>query len=188
MTRNDNEYAWQSRPFKARQLKRREGKGKGKDKGKSKRTGRALFGEEQAQDSELWSEEDFAWWTKGRKGKKGWPKSNDGFQKGSFRPCQSYKGAGKDFNQNKDKGKDQKGKHNENLYPQSALSATEALDEKGYGQTWESDDWSSSQWLDDSLTPAAGSHGPGPWQHTVHWIKSSNRKINEHSWYYGMTT
>ena len=53
-TWDDFEYAWQSRPFKDRQVKRR----KGKDKGKSKRTGRAFF------DPELWSEEDFAWWSK----------------------------------------------------------------------------------------------------------------------------
>ena len=37
----------------------------------SKRTGRAFLGEEQAQDPEWWSEEDFAWWSKGSKGKKG---------------------------------------------------------------------------------------------------------------------
>ena len=30
-----------------------------------------LFGDEQAQDPEWWSEEDFAWWSKGKKGKKG---------------------------------------------------------------------------------------------------------------------
>ena len=82
-TWDDNEYAWQSRRFKSRQLKRRKGKGKGRDKGRSKRTGRVFFGEKQAQYSELWSQEDFAWWTKGRQGKKGWSKSNDGSQKGS---------------------------------------------------------------------------------------------------------
>ena len=60
-TWDDNECAWQSRPLKSRQFKRRNGKGKGKDKSRSKRTGRAFFGEEQSQDSELWSEEDFAW-------------------------------------------------------------------------------------------------------------------------------
>ena len=50
--------AWQSRPFKGRQEKRRKGKGKGKGKGRSKRTGRALFGDKQEQDPEWWSEED----------------------------------------------------------------------------------------------------------------------------------
>ena len=32
-----NEYAWQSRPFKGRQVKRRQGQGKGKGKGRSKK-------------------------------------------------------------------------------------------------------------------------------------------------------
>ena len=66
--------------------------------------------DEQAHDSEIWSEEDFAWWTKGRKGKKGLSKGNDGFQKGGFRPYQPDKGAGKDYSQNKSKGKFQKRK------------------------------------------------------------------------------
>ena len=70
-TWDDNEYAWQSRPFKGRQVKRRKGKGKGKGKGRSEITGRAFFGDEQAQDPEWWSEEDSAWWSKGKKGKKG---------------------------------------------------------------------------------------------------------------------
>ena len=73
-TWDDNEYARQSRPLRSRLLKRRKGKGKGRDEGRSNRTGRAFFGEEHAQDPELWSEEDFVWWTKGRKGKKGWSK------------------------------------------------------------------------------------------------------------------
>ena len=63
-TWDDNEYAWQSRQFKGRQLKRRKGKGKGKHKGRFNKTGRAFFGDAQAQDSDLWSEEDSAWWTK----------------------------------------------------------------------------------------------------------------------------
>ena len=53
-TWDDNEYAWQSRPFKGRQVTRRKGKGKRKGKGRSKRTGRAFFGDEQAQDPEWW--------------------------------------------------------------------------------------------------------------------------------------
>ena len=56
----------QSRPFKGRQVKRRKGKGKRKHKGFSKRSGRAFLGEEQAQDSEIRSEKDFAWWAKQR--------------------------------------------------------------------------------------------------------------------------
>ena len=84
----DTECAWQSRPFKSRQVKRRKEKGKGKGKGKrrSKRTGRAFFGDEQAQDLEWWSEVDFAWWSEGKEGKKGLSKGNDGFQNGVFSP------------------------------------------------------------------------------------------------------
>ena len=105
-TWDDNEYGWQSRPFNGRQVKRRKGKGKGR----SKRTGRAFFGDEQTHDPEWWSEEDFAWWSKGKKGKKGLSKGNDGLQKGGFRPYQPNKGAGNDYLQNKGRGKDQKRK------------------------------------------------------------------------------
>ena len=45
-----------------------------------KKGGGAFLGAEQAQDSEMWSEENFAWWNKGRKGKKGLSKSNDGLK------------------------------------------------------------------------------------------------------------
>ena len=137
-------------------MKRRKGKGKGKHKGISKRSGRAFLGEEQAPDSEMWSEEDFVWWTKGRKGKKGLSKGNDGFKKGGFRAYQPDKGASKDFPQNKGRGKDQKGKGKERTYPQSGFSASETPSEEGSGQAWESDDWSASHWTDDSWTPDAG--------------------------------
>ena len=75
-----------------------------------------------------------------QRGKQGWSKGNGGFQKGGFRPYQPDKGAGKDFNQNKDKGMDQKGKGKEGVYPQSRLSASETPKEEGYGHAWESDD------------------------------------------------
>ena len=58
--------------LKGLQVRRRNGKGKGK--GGFKRTGRAILGEEQAQDTQWWSEEDFAWWSKGKRGKKGFSK------------------------------------------------------------------------------------------------------------------
>ena len=60
-TWDDNEYTWQSRQFKGRQVRRRKGKGKGKVKGGFKGTRRAFLGEEQAQDPEWWSDEDCAW-------------------------------------------------------------------------------------------------------------------------------
>ena len=114
---------------KGRQVKRREGKGKGR----SKRTGRAFCGDEQAQDPVWWSEEDFAWWSKGKKGKKGLSKGNGGLQKGGFRPYQPDKGAGKDYHQNKGRGKDQRGKGREGTCPQSRFSPSETPNEEGYG-------------------------------------------------------
>ena len=68
-TWDGNEYTWQSRPSNGRQVRRRKGKGKGK--GGFKGTRRAFLGEEQALDSEWWSKEDCAWWSKGKRGKKG---------------------------------------------------------------------------------------------------------------------
>ena len=65
---DDNEYTWQSTPFKSRQVRRTKGKGKGKGQGGFKGTGRAFLGEEQAQDPELRSEEGCAWWSIGRRG------------------------------------------------------------------------------------------------------------------------
>ena len=63
----------------------------------------------------MWSEEDFAWCTKGRKGKKGLSKGNDGFQKGGFRPYQPDKGAGKNYIQKKAKESTKKGKARKKL-------------------------------------------------------------------------
>ena len=57
----DNGYAWQSRPFNGRQVKRRKGQGKRTGKSGFKRTETAFRGEEQVQDLEWWSEEDFPW-------------------------------------------------------------------------------------------------------------------------------
>ena len=69
----------------------------------------------------MWSEEGFAWWTKGRKGKNSLSKGNDGSQKGGFRP----------YTQNKGKGKYQKGKGKEEAHPRSGRSASEATEEEG---------------------------------------------------------
>ena len=65
--------AWQSRQFWSRKLKKNN-KGTG--------TGRALLGEEQAHESELWSEEDCAWWSKGKRCKTGFSEGNESFRKG----------------------------------------------------------------------------------------------------------
>ena len=94
-----------------------------------------------------------------------------------------------------------KGRGKERTYPQSRFSASEKPNEEGYRKVWESDDWSVSHW-----TPEAGwfctmartawmvatcqpsnIRCPGPWLHTVDWIKSGNRKIQEAcvvSWHY----
>ena len=104
-TWDDNEYAWQSRPFKGRQVRRRKGKGKGKGKSGFKKTRRVFIGEEQEKDPEWLSEEDFAWWSKRRKGMKGFPKGNESYRKGGFRTYQPEKGAGNDFNSRKGQGR-----------------------------------------------------------------------------------
>ena len=52
---------------------------------------------------------------KGKKGKRGLSKGNDGFQKGGFRPHQPDKGAGQDYTQNKSKGKKQKSPMKEDM-------------------------------------------------------------------------
>ena len=82
-TWDDTECAWQSRPFKERQVKKKK-EGKRKRQRTIQNDRNSLFSDEQEQDPEWWSEEDFAWWSKGRKGKKGLSKGNDGFQKVGF--------------------------------------------------------------------------------------------------------
>ena len=159
-TWDDTQYSWQSRQFKGRQVKRRKGKGKRKGKGGFKRTGRAYLGEEQRQDSEWLSEEDCAWWSKGKSGKKGSSKGNDGFQKSVFRTNPPEKGTGNESHLHKGRGKDRKRKGKESAYPQSGRSASETPSEEGYGHTWESDDWYSGL-TDDSSTSATGWHGTG---------------------------
>ena len=79
-TWDDNEYTWQSKLFKKSPSEEKKRKGKGKGKGGFKGSGRAFMGEEQAQDLEWWSEEDFAWWSKGKRGKTGLSRGNEVFQ------------------------------------------------------------------------------------------------------------
>ena len=78
------------------------------------------------------SEEDFAWWSKGKKGK-------NGLQKAGFRSYQHNEGAGKDYVQNKGKRKAPKKIGKEEAHPQSGLSASETPN-----------DWSSSHRFLDS--------------------------------------
>ena len=131
-------------------MKRRKGKGKGKGKGRSKRTGRAFFGDEQAQDSEWWSEEDFAWWSK-RKARK----AMMAFSRVVFALTSQTKAQARIIPRMKAKERTKKGKGKEGTYPESRLSASETPIE-GHGHAWESDDWSASHWPDESWTSAAG--------------------------------
>ena len=124
-------------------LERRTRKRKGKLKLDSKRTRRAF--------PEWWSEEDFASWSKGKKGfSKAFQKAMNAFRKVGFRTHQPEEGAGKDFLHHEGRG----GKGG--AYPQSGLSASETTSEEGFCHAWESDDWSSSHWPDESSTSAAG--------------------------------
>ena len=139
--------AWQSRPFWSRKLKKNN-KGTG--------TGRALLGEEQAQESELWSEEYCAWWSKGKRCKKGFSEGNESFRKGGVRTNRPEKGSSSDFNPHKGKGKDQKGKGKGSVYPQSGFSATETLSEEGHSHSRESENWFSSLSDDSSCSSLRG--------------------------------
>ena len=171
-TWDDKECIWQSRPLKGRQVRR---KGKGKGKGGFKGTGRAFLGEEQAQDPELRSEEDCAWWSIGKGGKKGFSKDNEGFCNGGFRNYPAEKGASNDFNPHKGRGKDQKGKGTEGAYLQSGLSASANSAEEGQGHPWESGDWYSS-FTDDSSCSTAAWFGTG---HTA-WMASVPLNLAHH--------
>ena len=106
-TWDDNEYAWQSRPLKGRLVKRINGKVKvnadpegSAEHSLSENKHKVLNGGQKR--TLLGGPEE--------KNKKGWSKSNSGFQKGGFRPFQPDQGAGKDYTQNKDKRKNQKGR------------------------------------------------------------------------------
>ena len=128
-----------------------------------------------------------------------------------FRPYQPDKGAGKDYSQNKGKGKYQKGKGKEDAHPQSTLSASEAPEKEGNSHAWESDDWSASQWPDSSWTPAAGwystkAHTAWMAVHSLNLVhhltrvvldlgctrsigsRSAIERFQKHSWHYGITT
>ena len=87
---------------------------------------------------------------KERKARKACQKALKAFRSMVFRRYQPDTGASKDYFQNKGKGKDQQGKGKEGACPQSGLSASETPNEEGYGHAWESDDWSSSHWFDES--------------------------------------
>ena len=133
-----------------------------------KGTGRAFLRKELAHESELWSEEDCAWWSKGKRSKKGYSTGNEGFQKDGFRSGQPEKDACNDFNPHKGRGKGKKGKGKEGAYPQSRFSASETPSQEEYGHSWESDHWYSS-FTDGSscLTTAWYGTGHAAWMASV---------------------
>ena len=104
-TWDDTECVWQSRPYKGRQLKRKKGKGKGKHKRKPKRSGKSIPGRRTSTRFRNVVRRGLCWGPD--------------------------KGAGKDYTQNKGKGKYQKGKSKEEAHPQSGLSPSEAPEEEG---------------------------------------------------------
>ena len=108
-------------------------------------------GEDQAHESELWSEEDCAWCSRGKRGKTGFSKGKEGSWKGGFRTNPSEKSSCSDCNPHKGRGKDRKGKRKEGACPQSGFSASENPVGEGQGCSWESDDWCSNI-TDDSST------------------------------------
>ena len=102
---------------------------------------------EQAKDSELGSEEDFAWLTKGRKGKKGLSKGNDGFQKGGLSPLPSLiKVQARIISRTKAKESTTKEKAKETLILNPDVQPLKHLKKKDIAMPGASDDWSSSKW------------------------------------------
>ena len=203
-TWDDKEYAWQSRPFKRRQVRRRTGKGKGK--GGFKGTGRAFLGEVQAQDPELWQEYS-VWWSKGKRGKKGFSKCNESCRKGGFRTSPPEKGSSSDYNSHKGKGKDQKGKGKEGAFPQSGFSASEISVEEEQDHPWDPGDWysdysvdsSTSAWYNARHFAWIASVPPDLAHHPTHVVldlgctrsigsRTAIRRLQKYALYHGMTT
>ena len=157
---DDNEHARQSRKFQDRQVKRRKGKGKGK--GGSKRTGKAYIGEEQTKDTEWWSEEDCAWWSKGKKKQERFFEGvTMAFRKVVFAPTNQKKvQAMNNTTCTRAEARIRKEKTRKVPILNQNFSASETPSEEGYGHTWESDDRCSSL-SDNSSTSAAGWCGTG---------------------------
>ena len=63
-------------------------------------------------------------WSKAKRGKKGFSKSNESLRKGGFRTSLSQKGSSSDYNSHKGIGKDQGEKGKESVYPHSGPSSS----------------------------------------------------------------
>ena len=112
-TWDNKKYAWQSRPFWNRKLKKK--KGKGKNKGGLPGTRRALLGEEQAHESEMRTEEDGVWWYKENEERKA--SAFQKLMKSEFRTSPFRNGSSSEIYQHKGKGKDSKRKGKRDAYP-----------------------------------------------------------------------
>ena len=97
---------------------------------------------------------DFDWWTNGRKGRNGLSKDNVGFQKGGFRPYQPDKGAKQGLYPEQRQRKVQR-KARKKLILNPDFEPLKHLMKKDIAMPGNLVDWSSSQWPDDSWTPAA---------------------------------
>ena len=73
----------------------------------------------------FWSEEDCVWWSKRKRGNKGFDflKGNAGFRKGGFALGHLNRVQAVSFDQHKGKGKEQSGKGKGGAYPQTVFSA-----------------------------------------------------------------
>ena len=124
-------------------MKRRKGKGK------FKRTGRASLAKNNHKILNCGQKRTLLGGPKERRARKAGQKATKAFTKVAFALTSQVKLQARTTPRTKTK--DQKGKGKEGIYPQSGLSASETLNEKGYGHVWESDDWSASHWPDDTL-------------------------------------
>ena len=166
---------------------KKKGKGTLKGKGGSKEAGRPFLGEDKAQESELWSGENCAWWSKG---KPGW--------KGGIRTNSSGKSSSSDLNPHKSRGKDHKGKSKEGDFPHSGFSASEnhlkrdkvipgnqtigiptlptpQLQRQRGAIQGTLHGW--HQFL--GSCPPSDVRGSGSWLHTISWIEKGNQKVPE---------
>ena len=129
-----------------------------KSKSGIKRTGRALLGGEHAQDPEWWSEEDCVWWSNRKRDKKVFRKVMKAFGKVDFAlPHQiRVQAMISTRTKAKAKAKTKKKKARKVLILNPDFQPLKHPVKKDMAMPWESDDWSSSQWLYDACGPAAG--------------------------------
>ena len=115
-----HEGVWQSRPYRGHQLERRKRQGTRKNKGISKRSERAFPGEEEAEDSEMWTEKrTLLGGTKDALARKDCQEATTAFRRVVFALTSQMKVQARIISRTK--GKFQKGKGKEEPHPQSGL-------------------------------------------------------------------